>query len=445
MLQGLPQFVAWFVAGAAIFRLSRSYGAKPSAAAFAGMAGMLLSIAWLEAVTAQNDLLIAAELACGFSFLRRYLRGPRLSSLVLAGIAVGLAVGTKASALLALPAIAIAAGPRAWRWKPAAAIAIVSLPFILPASYLDNYRLYGDPLGRETSHFSLYHDRSFAYRAGSFGRNLLRFAFDAVSLDNQPADPCFAPRLAKLQEAAIRRLSAAGVDLNRTDDVRFRFLADRLHRPDENLSYFGLFGLFCLAGVATAFLRRDTLWLGIGFCAFCLIQCAAGPYDFTRGRFFLSGVAIILPAAAAWAGRWKASGRRWAALFVLVAAADIVPAAVFRSNCRLLPEGGYPAFWQMDRIRQMTGFHPSYPAQRAFSDLVPPDARVGVAIQGYEYPLFGQRLGRHLVPVYYRFGAKQPLPPDLEWLVFSDPSAVRAGDLSLGAGWYLRRLKPAGG
>ena len=90
----------------------------------------------------------------------------------------------------------------------------------------------------------------------------------------------------------------------------------------------------------------------------------------------------------------------------------------------------------------MTGYHPSYPAQRAFADRVPARARVGVAIDGYEYPLFGPRLGRHLVPVLARFNANQPLPADLDWLLFANAGAARPGDVALGAGWFLRRLKP---
>ena len=442
ILQGLPQFIAWFAAGAAVYRLSRNFGARASAAAFAGMAEMLLSIAWLQATTAQNDLLIAAELACSFYFLRRYLRSREAAFLVLTGVALGLAIGTKASALVALPAMAIAAGPRAWRWKQAGVVLLASLPFVLPAGCLDNLRLYGNPLGRSTYEISVYHDRSLKFLAESSGRNFLRFSLDAFSLEQLPADPIFAPMLARAQAGTIRMLAKRGIDLARTDDTRWGFFADRLHRPDENLSYFGPFGLLCLAGTIAACFRREIRWLGAGFLAFCLLQCVAGPYDFTRGRLFFSGAAIVLPAAAVWIGGWGRSGRRWAMLFVLIAAAEIAPAAIFRNNCFFFPKDGRPAFWQEDRIQQMTGYHPSYPAQRAFADRVPAGARVGVAIDGYEYPLFGPRLGRHLVPVLARFNANQPLPADLDWLLFGNSGASRPGDVALGAGWFLRRLKP---
>jgi hypothetical protein len=341
---------------------------------------------------------------------------------------------------MALPAMAIAAGPSAWRWKTAGTIMLVSLPFVLPAGYLDNLRLYGNPLGRQTYEISLYHNRSSAYRIASFGRNALRFALDAVSLEQLPTDPVFAPMLARAETGAIHRLAKSGVDLARTDDTRWGFLVDRLHRPDENLSYFGPFGLLCLAGTIAAFCLKRIRWLGIGFVAFCAIQCAAGPYDFTRGRFFLSGAAIILPAAAVWAGRWGRFGRGCAAVFVLIASAEVGPAAVFRNTNTFLPEYGFRAFWQKDRLQQMTDLHPSYPAQRSFADLVPAGARVGVAVSEYEYPLFGPRLCRHLVPVLARLNANQPLPPNLDWLLFSDPRLRRAGDISLGYGWYLRRL-----
>jgi hypothetical protein len=443
VLASLPQFAAWWAGGAAVYGAARTFRARPSGAAFAAAAWMLLSAAWLEAATAQNDLLIAAHGAAAFFYLRRYDRTHDWRYGLLAGVAAGLAIGTKASALTLIPLVALAAGPRLWQWRLAALAAAGALPFILPAGYLDNLAREGNLLGREVSAQTLYHGQTARERAGAIGRNALRFAFDFTTIDQIPGDPGIGAALARGKAAAVRALGRIGVDLARSDDTRMAFWVDRFHRPDENLSYFGPFSLFLLISVIVAWRRPDLRWAASAFVLFCLIQCAAGPYDLIRGRIFLMGAALVFPAGAVWAAGWRAPARRWAAGLVALAAVCIIPGAIFRNNAFLLPAAGRRAYWQMDRLEQMTGLYPTYAAQRAFAERVPPDARVGSALNGTEYPLFGPHLSRHVTPVLREWGAGQPLPPDLQWLLYAGGAAARATDTDLGDGLFLRRLPDA--
>ena len=446
LVAGWPQFSAWLVGGATAFALARTWRVRPVAAAFAGVAGMLLSVAWLEATTAQNDLLIATEIAAAFLCLRRYRLAPRPRWLVLAGVAIGLAVGTKASALLLLPALALANGPALWRPRVVLLAGLAALPFLLPAGYVDNFRRYGHPLGAEalTEHVTL--SAPLSARLGLAARNALRFALDAGSLDRTPAHEGLSRRIAAAKAALATALAGTALDPARPGEQRMPFWPERLHLPDENLSYFGPFGLCLLAGLVVALRVPAWRWPAAAWLLFVALQCLVGPYDLIRGRQFLAGAAFLLPAFAGWAARWRRPGRTVAALAVLLAAGHVAPAAFLRNNYLFLPADGRPAFWQLDRLDQMTRWHTSHPAQRAFAARVPPPARVGVGLWGYEYPLFGYRHARRLVPVLERLAAGQGLPPGLDWLVFTPgapPRDVRPDDVDLGAGWYLRRLSPA--
>ncbi|PTX92585.1 glycosyltransferase family 39 protein [Opitutus sp. ER46] len=446
VVAGWPQFLSWFVLGAAVYAVARTYRLRPSGAAFAGFTAMLLSIAWLEAVTAQNDLLIAAELAAAFFLLRRYRDERRILWLALAGLALGLAIGTKASALTLLPALALAVGPSLWRVRVAAVTGLTALVFILPAGYVGNVRRHGHPLGAEALTLHVGAEHTIASRLAVGGRNALRFALDFCTLDLAPPTERLAARLANAKGRVASALARHGVDLVGTDNSRMGFMSPRLIRPDENLSYFGPFGLLLLAGFLVSCGARNLRWLAVGGIVFLATQCLAGPYDLTRGRQFLYGAVLFLPGLAWWASRWRRGGRLAATGFVALACVHVAPAALLRNNAFFLPHAGRPAFWGQDRVQQMTGLHPSYPAQRAFAERVPLHARVGVALSGYEYPLFGPRHARTLVPLLNQ-PAGTPLPADLDWLVFTPgppPREVRATDIDLGAGWFLRRLLPAG-
>lgn len=445
VLAGLPQFAAWWAGGAAVFAAARTFRARPSGAAFAAGAWMLLSVAWLEATTAQNDLLIAAHGAAAFFFLRRFLASERWRYALLAGVAAGLAIGTKASALPLIPVVILAAGPRVWRWRVLAIGAVGALPFILPAGYAENLAREHNPLGREVYRQTVYHGLSGGERAAAVGRNALRYAFDFCTIDQIPGDPGIGAAWARAKTAAVRTLARHGLDLARSDDSRMAFWMERFHRPDENLSYFGPFGLFLLGGLGFALRRPGLRLLAGAFVLFGLIQCAAGPYDIIRGRLFLYGAALITPAAALWAARWRRPGRRGAAVAVVLAALFLIPAALFRDNDFLLPATGRPAYWQMDRLGQMVSLFPTYDAQRAFAARVSPNARVGSAIDGIEYPFFGPRLSRHVTPVLAQFGAGRPLPADLQWLIYASAAPQHLQDIDLGDGWFLRPLPGAAG
>src|SRR3954469_3034006 len=81
----------------------------------------------MEATTTQNDLVVAFFVGATALFGVRGIRDRDTGDLVIAGAALGLAVGTKGTALMAGPALAIILGAAAWRFRPSRHTVITAL------------------------------------------------------------------------------------------------------------------------------------------------------------------------------------------------------------------------------------------------------------------------------------------------------------------------------
>jgi hypothetical protein len=139
----------------------------------AGLRGQLLAALFcatipngiLQATGAKNDYVLAAWLACAAYFLLRAPEGNRFDT-IFAGLALGLALGTKATASLFAPGLIIAIAIPHWEWWrshliPAAACALLlNLP-----QYARNIDLSGSPLGFNSAQG----DGKFRWQNDKFG------------------------------------------------------------------------------------------------------------------------------------------------------------------------------------------------------------------------------------------------------------------------------------
>jgi hypothetical protein len=100
---GLVQLVALAFACVAIAGVARRLGFDPRAAVFAGLAYSTFTVVMLQTSTALNDLVVASLLiACVYFAL-----GSAHGELALGALALALALGTKLTTVLALPALAL--------------------------------------------------------------------------------------------------------------------------------------------------------------------------------------------------------------------------------------------------------------------------------------------------------------------------------------------------
>ena len=106
----LVQWAALLGIGAVVFSGGRMLGFRVYEAAFAALLVVAMPLMLMEATTTQNDLVVAFFVGATALFGVRGIRDRDTGDLVIAGAALGLAVGTKGTALMAGPALAIILG-----------------------------------------------------------------------------------------------------------------------------------------------------------------------------------------------------------------------------------------------------------------------------------------------------------------------------------------------
>lgn len=105
LLVGLTQWFSAFALSASIYGLGLELNFEKKPAAYAALIFLTFPIVVLEAGTAQNDLLAAAFFLCATWLTVYGLRHESKIHLVYAGLALGLAIGTKQYVLYALPGL----------------------------------------------------------------------------------------------------------------------------------------------------------------------------------------------------------------------------------------------------------------------------------------------------------------------------------------------------
>jgi hypothetical protein len=236
---------------------------------------------------------------------------------------------------------------------------------------------------------------------------------------------------------------AIGMDLESTAGTRAVFAYDRLLSASESHAFWGILGVLLLwPAMIYGIVRGRGLVraLAIGGALIFPLQSYTALYDPWHGRYFLLSAVFLAPIAG-WMSE-AAPWRRYAHAAAVVGCASAATAVLFRSGIPLVGTrlGGLerPSLLRMDRVEQLTrGNRAMEQPLRTFEGLVPRDAIVQVTVPGGtgEYLFFGEHLSRRLYP--RPSGSRVP---DNQWLLLHEnvePAA--AGDISLGAGFWLRK------
>jgi hypothetical protein len=424
----MPQFLAECALLLSVFGIARRVGFAPAAAAFAALLTGTLSEIALQSVTAQDDLAAAAVVAAATFFVL----GRTRADTILAGLAVGLAVGTKVSVALALPAVALVALAvgRARRVVALAAISLLSFACFGAYIYLQHTENAATVTSVPTGNGSMRAESSAVDAVSTAARVLYDFVdltgFHHV-LGNRTAlvllfftlplviavfvrswwrpivlaasVPFVVGAVGIAAAAAFRGLHIPLNPPNATSTGHFSLTVNTL--ANESSSYYGpvgtllLFPLSVWGCVAWARGRVDrrvaalASALPIAVLAFALMLSYT-PYV---GRYFIGPVALVMPLAAL-VYRRPVLARAAALVGVLVLAV----AHVFNLAKPIGLAGSTPV-WSLTRAdAQALEWTAMRPVLRRVAKEVPENARVGVVLdaQDWSYPFFGSRLGREV-------------------------------------------------
>jgi dolichyl-phosphate-mannose-protein mannosyltransferase len=439
----LPQLAAAVVVIVGVAGCARRLGYGRGAALFAGLIGATLTEFALQATSTQNDLVTASLVAAAAYFVQ----SPRSADLMLAGAAVGLALGTKITAYLVLPTLtllAVLALPRR-RLVVAGAATVAGVAVFAGYSLALNIAHTGSPFG-ESAEVDLY--RPVVTARGTVSITA-RAAYRFIDFSGLPVPPELRLRL---EGGGERVFDVLGIAANPPESSATLFTFQINLRAHEDHSFFGPLGIAVLP-VALAFLialplRRTTARRAAAATSlplFIVTLALVLRFD-DEGRYLLVPLALLLPLAAAiYHNRLLAS--------VVAAVATITLAAAHVEN-ELKPTGlgAERAAWQLSRAEaQSLDVSAREPLLTAIAAEVPLDAVLGAAIapSDWGYPLYGETLERRLIPLdptcpvreadrrrlrYLVLGAALPWPGlHRGWRVHRFPGAgtllVRAGPL----------------
>jgi hypothetical protein len=489
----LPQLAAYGVLVLCVAGIARRIGLEAPEALFGALAFATLPVVALQASGALNDLVVASFLAAGVLFALRAGR----ASLSLLALALGLALGTKLTAVLALPTFALvtAMGRPRREWL---GVALAGLAGIVLGStwYVVNLVETGELDGGLAEAFDQRVDVSFPVVVV----NALRLVLDAVDMSGAarphsavfPAAAGVLAVLALLRARRSRRqalalflasavtaspfFAATVVDLGQRAVFKAWVVLDRPETPpfdddwelnvdaDPVDSWYGPLGALLLVTgpLAIAVLRRRkplpivSFGLALAPWALLLTLAATIVWDPWRGRFLVFGVAL---AAATW-GLLLRSRIAAAATAAIGATALALSLANYQGKPTGLgdlwasgdpPPPSVETIWNERRSDAQARLRPRQgegAVLRYVDDSVPTDAALAVVVRENDFlsPYFGDRFSRHVSLVSPDGGV---VPPDAEWLVIAPSTRVRRctdawrQEFAHEKGWSIeRRIAP---
>jgi dolichyl-phosphate-mannose-protein mannosyltransferase len=421
-LAALPQYLAGLASLCGCYAISRRVGFSRSSSLFATLILASLSQVVLQATTTQNDLIVASFVVAGAVFV---LDGGR-RGLGLAGVAVGLAVGTKTTALFALPLLAVLAVATLRRrqiLELAASSAAGALCFGSFA-YVENVVHRHSLLGAGSEQNAFRSDVTLAGIAGRLGDIFARFldlsgfrpilgsgtgfaALAAILVAVPPALWALDRRIGRRRErepdarlllglapVAVIALGALEPEVGIHVGVNLR--------ANEDFAFFGALGAALVLPAALATLVASTrrkpdlrrCALAAAIPLFALELAAAYEYNEWIGRFMIIPVALTVPLVAA-----AYPARKLAAASVVLAAVGCFAAVAFNEG---KPTGlaGTTPVWEMSRARAEALSRPRMePIIGLVQTTVPQGVRLGVVAghDDWSYPFYGRSLERKIV------------------------------------------------
>jgi 4-amino-4-deoxy-L-arabinose transferase-like glycosyltransferase len=432
----LTQLVAEAAIALAIYGAARRLRFDAPAALFAALLFPTLSVVALESVTTQNDLVVASFVAAAAYFVHARDRADPW----LGGLAVGLALGTKLSAIFALPVLLLFALTSLRGRALATAVAAATVAFLAFGSFVYARNLFesGGPVGT----FSDPKQWRAVITARGTVSTMARYSYGFLDLPGYPFDY----RDLRLPTAVARNaFEALHIPPNPPESTAYPFGFAINVRANEDLAYFGPLGVLLVLPLSVAFTiawisRSTTAERGMHAVAlplYLLTLALAFRYS-GQGRYLITPVALTLPLAAT-IYRW-----RWITAAVTAVAAVTVFFAYAHDETKPTGLRGTTPVWRLSRA-QAQGLQAaaavSYMIERLEAE-VPEDALIGTVVgeSDADYVLYGPALRRRPVALPRRDPLAAAERLGLRWVYLGRFVPVPGAR----AGWTTLRLSDSG-
>lgn len=497
----LIHHLSYWITLVAVFGISqRITKNRLNASFFCTLAFALFLDFLMQAVTTETDIVLAAYLSCLLYFLFNYRTTQENRYLYLAALSFGVAYGHKVTFTLLLPSVFVVMIYTVFlqrgkeknkanvtaniNWsaisKLSISILICFCIWTLPTGYLKNIEVFGHPIGPPTSlkHQSIERATSNGGYRNLFeqgSRNVVRYSYDFINLDGlrnieigQDANRIMRKPLVWLEAKLKMRLDET------TEFTIQPFSFERRFEFANGNPYWGIFGFALvfplLFLVVIGIIRSPAHWfLVIAVLLHFAALSYSAAYDPWKGRYFQeTGVFGVLFLTLLFTHKYslEKSGYSWAlktyvGIITALACISALLAVFLNVRCLPLDAFGRQSAFETERIEMMTFARPDITkAYQKFDQMVPDSATValGTINDDFEYPLYGKKLTRRLIPIRPFEQAIRPVPAGADYLFFAKNDTIdlfkpRLTDIRLGTDttmkgvivpgedYYLRKLK----
>jgi glycosyl transferase family 87 len=390
LLAALPQLIAALATAASVFTIARHLGYERRAATFSALLFPTLTIVALESVTTQNDLVEASFVVAAVALAL----GRTRAETTLAGLALGLAAGTKLTFLYAIPAlvaIGLLALPRR-RLVELCCTAAAGFALLGMYGYVQNLVQTGRPQGKAHEVSALPPAVTFSGTVSSVARTGYRL----VDLSGFHPPTALTSHIAGIAKRAFHVLHIPPNPPASTTKGTFEFTYEPNTVASEDSSALGPLGLLLLLPLSLGFLvawarrRTDRVHgaFALAFPAYVVALALGTRWNLYVDRFLVTPAALTLPLTPAALSRIPVR-----AVLAAGAIATLVVALAYDAS---KPRG----VWHRSRADAQAIRWPELrPVLEAVQARVPADARLGVDLAplDWEYPWWGPRLERRLV------------------------------------------------
>jgi hypothetical protein len=472
----------------------------------------LLPNVLMQSVTTETDIVLASYLTCLVYFLFTYREKLWRRYLYLAGITFGIALGHKITFVFSFPPLFFiilytvfyeenwskvldiknpSFSPQKqyvkitsnatifWlifeRFKHIFAGLLIGIClFTLPTGYLTNLKIYHHPIGPPTAlkHQSIERAGTKKNLIKQGSRNVIRYTMDMINLDGF-RNWEFGEQVNDVMKTPIVKLEKkTNLKLEETTD--FTIIPFTYHKRFEFFNAnpsFGIFGfaliLLLIFLVLIGVIRQGKAYyiLGIAFVLHFMALSYTAAYDPWKGRYMISTAVYGVPFLSLLFinPKWSLQGSKfkllklYVGLVVLIGSISAILAVYLNERSLPIAAMNRPSAFDTERVAFQTWARPDITsAYQKFNEIVPQNATValGTINDDYEYPLWGNTLTRHLIPINPFEKGVQPIPKYAEYLFF-DKSVIKPqkGDIRLGTDttrtdlivkgedYYLRKLR----
>lgn len=429
----------------------------------------------IQSTTTDTDIVLGAYLVCGLYYLVRFTKTKEVYYIYISNLMFAIAMSHKITFVFALPSLAVLIGytcliNRAQlnlkHLKHALFSSILFLFVSMPTGYIANIIHYGHPIGPHTAtkHQSIERAGNFSNLVFHGSKNVIRYFFDLINFDGL-RNIQWVENYQEVVNQQFRNLDSFfnwGLETSKAFTIVPFNYTRKFEFYNGTPIYGSIFLLIIIPAILILLVKKRPKIYYFFFLAFLLHFGAlayTAAYDPWKGRYMISSLVFLLPISSLFFKPFVSKNKYSLVLVVyLIIIASAFSTILFHSRSAFVSTHHLPTIWGKSRMELLTVSRPDITkAYTRFDEIVPQDATVALATinDDYEYPLWGNRFTRTLIPINPFEQGLQPIPKEATYLFFSKSvinpvsTDIRLGtDTTIkehiivrGEDYYLRKLK----